>query len=125
MEQSYTTGEAAKMLSMPSRTLRRYVVDKKINATQHPITHRWRLSGKDIEEFARTWNAPVTKIEKNTRKGVSTDISKVLHIVEYCRTKEKQLELMSSATLDTSAKSFLQGKIDSLQEVLSYIEKGM
>lgn len=48
---SYTSGEVAKVLGIPSRTVRRYLQLGKIPAIQNPLTRRWRVRHVDLRDF--------------------------------------------------------------------------
>jgi excisionase family DNA binding protein len=48
-----TSGQAADLLGIPSRTMRRYLHTGRLRATQHPITGRWLVSQEDLMAFLR------------------------------------------------------------------------
>jgi excisionase family DNA binding protein len=49
----YTTGQVAKLLDVPDRTIRRYVQNGKIEGSQNPITKTWSIGREAIIGFAR------------------------------------------------------------------------
>ncbi len=48
-----TSGEAAKLLGVPDRTLRRYLNTGKIDGVQNPITGTWHISREALIRFIR------------------------------------------------------------------------
>lgn len=53
---TYTSGEIARVLEISDRTVRAYLRDGKISATQNPITGRWRVERKDLLAFMKQYN---------------------------------------------------------------------
>lgn len=51
-DDSYTSGEVARLLGIPTRTARRYVRSGRIPAEQNPLTGRWRIPRAALEAFA-------------------------------------------------------------------------
>lgn len=47
----YTSGQAAKLLGIPSRTFRRYLSIGKIEGHQNPITQTWQISSESLAKF--------------------------------------------------------------------------
>jgi CheY-like chemotaxis protein len=47
----YTSGQAARLLGIPSRTLRRYLSIGKIVGRQNPITQTWQITPESLAEF--------------------------------------------------------------------------
>jgi len=47
----YTSGQAARLLGIPDRTLRRYLSTGKINGIQHPITGTWQIDKEALAAF--------------------------------------------------------------------------
>jgi excisionase family DNA binding protein len=50
-DDSYTSGEVARLLGIPTRTARRYIRSGRIPAEQNPLTGRWRISRAALEAF--------------------------------------------------------------------------
>ncbi len=50
----YSTGEAARLLDIPERTLRYYCANQKIQAERHPLTKRWRISHQSLLNFIKS-----------------------------------------------------------------------
>ena len=48
---SYSSGQAAQLLGIPDRTIRRYLRTGKIRGSQNPITGTWQISPKALIEF--------------------------------------------------------------------------
>jgi CheY-like chemotaxis protein len=48
---TYTSGQAARLLRIPSRTLRRYLSIGRIEGNQNPITQTWHISARALIEF--------------------------------------------------------------------------
>jgi CheY-like chemotaxis protein len=48
---SYTSGQAARLLGIPSRTLRRYLSIGKIEGLQNPITQTWQITSESLVKF--------------------------------------------------------------------------
>ena len=47
----YTSGQAARLLNIPDRTLRRYLSTGKIDGIQHPITGTWQIEKDALAAF--------------------------------------------------------------------------
>ena len=47
----YTSGQAARLLGIPSRTLRRYLAIGKIEGIQNPITQTWQIPSESLVSF--------------------------------------------------------------------------
>lgn len=47
----YTSGQAARLLGIPSRTLRRYLSIGKIEGRQNPITQTWQITSESLVKF--------------------------------------------------------------------------
>ena len=47
----YTSGQAARLLGIPSRTLRRYLSIGKIEGQQNPITQTWQITAEALAQF--------------------------------------------------------------------------
>jgi CheY-like chemotaxis protein len=47
----YTSGQAARLLGIPSRTLRRYLSIGKIEGRQNPITQTWQITPESLAKF--------------------------------------------------------------------------
>lgn len=47
----YTSGQAARLLNIPDRTLRRYLSTGKIDGIQHPITGTWQIEKEALAAF--------------------------------------------------------------------------
>jgi CheY-like chemotaxis protein len=47
----YTSGQAARLLDIPARTLRRYLSIGKIEGVQNPITQTWQISVEALAHF--------------------------------------------------------------------------
>lgn len=47
----YSSGQAAKLLGIPSRTMRRYLTTGKIDGIQNPFTQTWQVSAKSLAKF--------------------------------------------------------------------------
>lgn len=50
---SYTSGQVARMLDIPARTVRRYLTNGSLPGTQNPITKTWTITRQDLEAFIR------------------------------------------------------------------------
>ncbi len=50
---SCTSGQAAKILGIPDRTIRRYLSTKKIEGVQNPITGTWHISRDALIRFVK------------------------------------------------------------------------
>jgi len=50
-QESYTSGQAARLLDIPARTLRRYLSIGKIKGSQNPITQTWQISRESLAKF--------------------------------------------------------------------------
>jgi len=48
-----TSGQVARILNIPSRTVRSYLATGRLRAEQNPITGRWRVGREDLSEFMR------------------------------------------------------------------------
>ena len=48
---AYTSGQAARLLGIPSRTLRRYLSIGKIDGRQNPITQTWQITAESLARF--------------------------------------------------------------------------
>ncbi len=48
---TYTSGQAARLLDIPARTLRRYLSIGKIEGIQNPITQTWQISAAALSRF--------------------------------------------------------------------------
>lgn len=51
-EPSYTSGQAARLLGIPPRTMRHYLSTGRVGGVQNPITGTWHISQKVLFEFA-------------------------------------------------------------------------
>ena len=49
----YSTGEAARILGLPRRTVSRYCMYGRIPAFQHPLSKTWRIARGDLLRFIR------------------------------------------------------------------------
>ena len=56
---TYTSGQAARILDIPARTLRRYLSIGKIEGTQNPITQTWQISAEALSRFITTQGGEV------------------------------------------------------------------
>ncbi|MBN2498168.1 MAG: helix-turn-helix domain-containing protein [Deltaproteobacteria bacterium] len=50
-EYKLTSGQVARMLGIPARTVRSYLATGRLPAKQNPVTGRWRISRADLGEF--------------------------------------------------------------------------
>jgi CheY-like chemotaxis protein len=50
-KETYTSGQAARILEIPARTLRRYLSIGKIGGVQNPITQTWQISAEALVRF--------------------------------------------------------------------------
>lgn len=63
-----TSGQAAKFLGIPGRTIRRYLSSGRLQATQHPVTKRWGLTQEALVEFDRVHEAEKTRLEADAAR---------------------------------------------------------
>ncbi len=56
-DKKLTSGQAAKILDVPPRTLRRYLSTGALVGQQHPITGRWSVERHDVEELRARYEA--------------------------------------------------------------------
>ena len=56
---SYTSGQAARLLDIPARTLRRYLSIGKIEGIQNPITQTWQISAEALSRFIQSQGGEV------------------------------------------------------------------
>jgi excisionase family DNA binding protein len=52
-----TSGQAAALLGIPARTVRRYLITGKLKGKQNPITGRWTVERTDVQEFLAQYQA--------------------------------------------------------------------
>jgi len=52
--QGLTSGQVARMLNIPARTIRSYLATGRLDARQNPVTGRWTIEREDLTEFMRT-----------------------------------------------------------------------
>lgn len=53
---TYTSGQVAKMLNIPARTVRRYILNGRIPSVQNPLTGRWRVPHESLMVFMRKYH---------------------------------------------------------------------
>ena len=56
---TYTSGQAARLLDIPARTLRRYLSIGKIEGIQNPITQTWQISAEALSRFIQNQGGEV------------------------------------------------------------------
>lgn len=52
-DSSFTSGQVARMLGIPPRTIRAYLASGRLKAQQNPVTGRWRVSRQQLIQFMR------------------------------------------------------------------------
>ena len=58
-KQGLTSGQVARMLNIPARTIRSYLSTGRLRARQNPVTGRWTIEREDLSEFMRlNWLDP-------------------------------------------------------------------
>ena len=68
-KEEYTSGEIAKLLKIPNRTIRRYLEIGKITGNQHPITKTWIVTRDDLIEFLKPYEESYEIIIPSTDKS--------------------------------------------------------
>lgn len=84
-KETYTSGQAARLLRIPPRTLRRYLSIGKLEGDQNPITQTWHISSESLADFIRAQGGDV--VIKQTKINClvidsSDDIPEALRTVE-------------------------------------------
>jgi len=65
MKQMYSTGETARILNLPQRTVHKYCATGKIPALQHPISRTWKICHGDLMAYMRKNRLDLDKIMQN------------------------------------------------------------
>ncbi len=94
---SYTSGEVARLLGIPTRTARRYIRSGRIPAEQNPLTGRWRISRAALEAFldrSRTGGSGARVLLISARPGLAGPVADLLH------------QVLPRARLETAADAF-------------------
>ena len=63
-KESYTSGQAARILEIPARTLRRYLSIGKIEGIQNPITQTWQISAAALARFIENQGGEAVILQK-------------------------------------------------------------
>ncbi len=53
MQNNYTSGQVARLLGIPPRTIRAYLANGRLHAEQNPATGRWRVTREQVIGFMR------------------------------------------------------------------------
>ncbi len=81
LKDSYTSGEVAKILSIPDRTARRYLKNGRIVADQNPVTGTWTVKREILLDFMRKQNLDSVEIEGPLRIMLVDDDPIVLKVM--------------------------------------------
>ncbi len=69
----YTSGQAARLLGIPDRTIRRYLAIGKLRGKQHPITGTWQISRTALTSFIEESGCDVEQSVRKLRIFVVND----------------------------------------------------
>lgn len=64
---TYTSGKVAKMLGLPARTVRRYILSGRIPAEQNPLTKRWRVPEEALDIFMHRYQLELPPLQSHGR----------------------------------------------------------
>ena len=70
---TYSSGEAATLLQVPARTLRRYLTIGRIRGKQNPITGTWTIEREDLLAFMKRFHLDTEALVAPTRVLVVDD----------------------------------------------------
>ena len=114
-----TTGQAAKLLQCPDRTVRRYVHNGKIISKQHPITGRWKVSVASIQAIIATSKMNSISYEESNKiddfdgckKGLEKAVELIRNRIDYWKKLSKQADPY-----------VIKDNIRGLQDALNYLQ---
>lgn len=84
---TYTSGQAARILEIPARTLRRYLSIGKIDGVQNPITQTWQITAEALARFIENQGGEAVISE---REIVALVIDGKPQVAEFLRRFAKQ-----------------------------------
>jgi CheY-like chemotaxis protein len=87
-QESYTSGQAARLLRIPSRTLRRYLSLGKIRGEQNPITQTWHISSAALADFIESQGGEAVVRQTRVRIMVIDGGTDIADKLEQVRAEE-------------------------------------
>ncbi|MDJ0763221.1 MAG: response regulator [Myxococcota bacterium] len=69
----YTSGQVARLLSIPDRTLRRYLAIGRIAGSQHPITGTWEISRFALARFIEQSGCTAVHVSQQVHISIVSD----------------------------------------------------
>ena len=79
---TYTSGQVAKLLGIPARTARRYLAIGRIPATQNPITGTWMIRGEELAAFMEQYNLDTATVLSSARILAVDDEPTIVNLIE-------------------------------------------
>ena len=96
-ESTFTSGQVARMLEIPARTIRAYLATGRLKATQNPVTGRWRVNRQQLMQFMRENGMGPESLERQARIFiVETDSTRHQAILEALSEGFWRLEVFDS-----------------------------
>ncbi|MCP4604989.1 MAG: response regulator [Proteobacteria bacterium] len=78
----YTSGQAARLLEIPDRTIRRYLSTGRIAGTQHPITGTWQIGKQALIRFIEESGCNVVQVSKQVNIHIVNDEPAMIGFLE-------------------------------------------
>ncbi len=66
-KQIYSTGETARILDLPQRTVHKYCSTGRIPALQHPLSKTWKIYHDDLAEYMKENRLSINILQKSYR----------------------------------------------------------
>ncbi len=88
-QESYTSGQAARLLRIPARTMRRYLSIGKLVGDQNPITQTWRISREALVEFIKSQGGEVLVIQHRLQVLVIDQQSDIAEMLEQIKESDR------------------------------------
>ncbi len=82
-----TSGQVARMLNIPARTIRSYLSTGRLKARQNPVTGRWTIEREDLAEFMRTNGLDPSQLSRPLRVMVVDEQQETASMVRKAFTR--------------------------------------
>ncbi|MCP4677221.1 MAG: response regulator [Deltaproteobacteria bacterium] len=102
----YTSGQAARLLGIPDRTIRRYLTIGKIAGTQHPITGTWQISRAALASFVEANGCDVVQTSREMHVFLVNDEPAMVGFLE--RALQRALQEATITTLNDACNALIQ-----------------
>ncbi len=102
----YTSGQAARLLGIPDRTIRRYLTIGRIAGTQHPITGTWQISRSALASFIEANGCDAVQASRKMHVFVINDEPAMIGFLE--RTLNRVFPNVTHTTLSDACNALIQ-----------------